>query len=99
MKIGFDNEKIPNHAGQNTHQTAYWGIRRQAAYLEFGGKLLTTTTPPGSCPALHPDSKLRMLLQMADQAEILIAINAADIEKEQGPPTWASISTTRDVPA
>ena len=34
-------------------------------------------------PGFAPDSKLRMLLQLADQAEIVITINAADIEKNK----------------
>ena len=44
---------------------------------------MTTIMPPGFFPALQPDSKLRMLMQLADQAEIVIVISAADIEKNK----------------
>lgn len=52
-------------------------------YLEFGGKLFDDYHASRVLPGFAPDSKLRMLLQLADQAEIVITINAADIEKNK----------------
>ena len=52
-------------------------------YLEFGGKLFDDYHASRVLPGFAPDSKLRMLLQLADQSEIIIAISAADIEKNK----------------
>lgn len=52
-------------------------------YLEFGGKLFDDYHASRVLPGFAPDSKLRMLLQLADQAELVVAINAADIEKNK----------------
>ena len=81
MKIGFDNNKYL------TMQSAH--IRERIAqfdnklYLEFGGKLFDDYHASRVLPGFEPDSKVRMLLQLKDQAEIVIAINAADIEKNK----------------
>lgn len=52
-------------------------------YLEFGGKLFDDYHASRVLPGFAPDSKLKMLLQLADQAEIVITINAADIENHK----------------
>ena len=52
-------------------------------YLEFGGKLFDDYHASRVLPGFAPDSKLRMLLQLSDQAEIVIVISAADIEKNK----------------
>ena len=52
-------------------------------YLEFGGKLFDDFHASSGASGFAPDSKLRMLMQLADQAEIVITINAADIEKNK----------------
>ena len=52
-------------------------------YLEFGGKLFDDYHASRVLPGFAPDSKLRMLLQLADQAEVVIVISAADIEKSK----------------
>ncbi len=59
-------------------------------YLEFGGKLFDDYHAARVLPGFEPDSKLRMLLQLADQAEIVITINASDIEKTKYAVTSAS---------
>lgn len=79
MKIGFDNEKYLTMQSEHIKQRI--GEFGDKLYLEFGGKLFDDYHASRVLPGFAPDSKLRMLLQMADQAEILIAINAADIEK------------------
>ncbi len=52
-------------------------------YLEFGGKLYDDNHAARVLPGFQPDSKLRMLLQIKEQVEVVIAINAGDIEKNK----------------
>lgn len=81
MKLGFDNDKYlkmqSDHIRERINQFG------DKLYLEFGGKLFDDFHASRVLPGFAPDSKLRMLLQLADQAEIVIAISAADIEKNK----------------
>ena len=52
-------------------------------YLEFGGKLFDDYHASRVLPGFAPDSKLQMLLQLKDQAEVVIAISASDIERNK----------------
>ena len=52
-------------------------------YLEFGGKLFDDFHASRVLPGFEPDSKLRVLMKLSDRAEIIIVINAADIEKNK----------------
>ncbi len=52
-------------------------------YLEFGGKLYDDNHASRVLPGFEPDSKLQMLIQLKEQAEIVIIINAGDIEKNK----------------
>lgn len=81
MKIGFDNDKYLSM--QSEHIRERIGQFGDKLYLEFGGKLFDDYHASRVLPGFAPDSKLRMLLQLADQAEIVIAISAADIEKNK----------------
>lgn len=81
MKIGFDNEKYLTM--QSEHIKKRIDAFGDKLYLEFGGKLFDDYHASRVLPGFAPDSKLRMLLQLADQSEIVIAINAADIEKNK----------------
>ncbi|MCD7909806.1 MAG: DUF1846 domain-containing protein [Clostridium sp.] len=81
MKTGFDNEKYLKLQSEHIKQRI--GQFGDKLYLEFGGKLFDDFHASRVLPGFAPDSKLRMLLQMADQAELVIAINAADIEKNK----------------
>lgn len=81
MRIGFDNEKYLRTQSQHIKERI--GQFGDKLYLEFGGKLFDDYHASRVLPGFAPDSKLRMLLQLADQAEIIIAINAADIEKNK----------------
>ena len=81
MKIGFDNEKYLKM--QSEHIRERISKFGDQLYLEFGGKLFDDYHASRVLPGFQPDSKLRMLLQLADQAEIVIAISAADIEKNK----------------
>ena len=81
MKIGFDNEQYLKMQSEHIRQRiSTFGDK---LYLEFGGKLFDDYHASRVLPGFAPDSKLRMLLQLADQAEIIIAISAADIEKNK----------------
>ncbi len=81
MKIGFDNQKYLTMQSEHIRdRIAQFGDK---LYLEFGGKLFDDYHASRVLPGFAPDSKLKMLLQLADQAEIVIAINAADIEKNK----------------
>jgi len=79
--LAFDNELYLQTQSQH--------IRRRIAqfggklYLEFGGKLYDDNHASRVLPGFEPDSKLKMLLQMKEQVEMVIAINAADIEKNK----------------
>lgn len=81
MNIGFDNQKYLKLQSEK--------IRERIAsfdnklYLEFGGKLFDDYHASRVLPGFEPSSKLQMLLQLADQAEVIIAISAGDIEKNK----------------
>ena len=80
-KLGFDNEKYL--AMQSDHIRQRISQFGDKLYLEFGGKLFDDYHASRVLPGFEPDSKLRMLMQLADQAEIIMAINAADITKNK----------------
>ena len=77
MKIGFDNDKYLSM--QSEHIKERIGQFGDKLYLEFGGKLFDDYHASRVLPGFAPDSKLRMLLQLADQAEVVIVISAADM--------------------
>ena len=80
-KIGFDNEKYLKMQSEHIRQRiAQFGDK---LYLEFGGKLFDDYHASRVLPGFKPDSKLQMLLQLKDEAEIVIVINAGDIEKNK----------------
>ena len=81
MKPGFDNEKYLKM--QSEHIKERIGQFGDKLYLEFGGKLFDDFHASRVLPGFAPDSKLRMLMQLSDYAEIVIVINAADIEKNK----------------
>lgn len=80
-KLGFDNEKyVQLQSQQILERISHFGGK---LYLEFGGKLFDDFHASRVLPGFKPDSKLQMLLQLKDDAEIIITINAADIEKNK----------------
>ena len=81
IKQGFDNDKYL--AMQSDHIRERISKFGDKLYLEFGGKLYDDYHASRVLPGFEPDSKLRMLMQLADQAEIVIVINAADITKNK----------------
>lgn len=80
-RIGFDNEKYLKMQSEHIRQRiAQFGDK---LYLEFGGKLFDDFHASRVLPGFKPDSKLQMLLQLKDEAEIVIVINSDDIEKNK----------------
>ena len=81
MRLGFDNDKyLQTQSAHIRERLAQFGGK---LYLEFGGKLYDDYHASRVLPGFQPDSKLRMLLQLKDQVEMVIAINADDIEKNK----------------
>lgn len=81
FKTGFDNDKYLQMQSEHIRERiAKFGGK---LYLEFGGKLYDDHHASRVLPGFQPDSKLRMLLQLKEQVEMVIAINADDIEKNK----------------
>ena len=78
-QIGFDNDKYLRLQSQHIRER----IDRFGGklYLEFGGKLYDDNHASRVLPGFQPDSKMKMLLELKDEAEVVIVINAGDIEK------------------
>ena len=81
LKIGFDNDKYLKLQSQCIRDRI--DMFGGKLYLEFGGKLFDDYHASRVLPGFEPDSKVRMLLELKDQAEIVIVISAADIEKNK----------------
>lgn len=81
MKTGFDNEKYLQTQSEHIRQRIEQFDHK--LYLEFGGKLFDDYHASRVLPGFAPDSKLRMLMHLSDQAEIIIVISAKDIEKNK----------------
>ena len=80
-KVGFDNQQYLQMQSQHIRdRISKFGGK---LYLEFGGKLFDDYHASRVLPGFEPDSKIRMLEQLKDKAEIIIAINAGDIEKNK----------------
>ena len=81
MKYGFDNGKYLKIQSEHIKERiAKFGDK---LYMEFGGKLFDDYHASRVLPGFEPDSKLKMLMQMKDDAEIVIVISAVDIEKNK----------------
>ncbi len=81
FREGFDNEKyLKMQSSHIADRIAQFGGK---LYLEFGGKLFDDFHASRVLPGFAPDSKIRMLCELKDMAEIIIAINAGDIEKNK----------------
>ncbi len=81
MPVAFDNALYIN--SQSSHIRSRIEQFGGKLYLEFGGKLYDDNHASRVLPGFRPDSKLQMLLQLKEKAEMVIAINAADIEKNK----------------
>ena len=81
MELGFDNEKYLRTQSEHIlERIAQFGGK---LYLEFGGKLFDDYHASRVLPGFRPDSKVKMLLELKDEVEIVIVINASDIEKNK----------------
>ncbi len=81
MKYGFDCEKyLKIQSERIKERIAAFGDK---LYMEFGGKLFDDYHASRVLPGFEPDIKLKMLMQMKDDAEIIIVISAVDIEKNK----------------
>ena len=81
QQLGFDNSKYVKLQSQNIRdRIEQFGGK---LYLEFGGKLFDDYHASRVLPGFNPDSKVKMLLEMKDVAEIVIAISADDIERSK----------------
>ena len=81
LKIGFDNDKyIKMQSEKIEERIAQFGGK---LYLEFGGKIFDDFHASRVLPKFEPDSKIRMLEKLKDNAEVIIAINSGDIEKNK----------------
>ncbi len=80
-RLGFDNDKyLKMQSEKIKERIATFGGK---LYLEFGGKLFDDYHASRVLPGFKPDSKINMLVQLKEQAEIVIVISAADIEKNK----------------
>ena len=80
-QIGFDNDKYLKM--QSKYIMERIGKFDNKLYLEFGGKLFDDYHASRVLPGFAADSKLQMLMQLADQAEIVMVVSAGDIEKNK----------------
>ena len=81
IRLGFDNEKyLLMQSKHIKERISQFGGK---LYLEFGGKLFDDYHASRVLPGFKPDSKINMLVQLKDEAEIVIVINAGDIEKNK----------------
>ena len=81
FREGFDNEKyLKLQSGKIKERIELFG---EKLYLEFGGKLFDDFHASRVLPGFAPDSKIKMLIELKDEAEIIISINSADIEKNK----------------
>lgn len=77
VKLAFDNDKyIKEQSAKIVERISHF----DKLYLEFGGKLFDDSHASRVLPGFLPDSKLRMLLNIKEKTEIIITINAKDIE-------------------
>ncbi len=80
MKKGFNNEKYVEIQSKKIKEK----IKKfDKLYLEFGGKLFDDYHASRVLPGFEPDSKIKMLLELKDITEIIMCINAKDIERKK----------------
>lgn len=81
VQIGFDNTKyLTMQSARIKERIGQFGGK---LYLEFGGKLFDDYHASRVLPGFKPDSKVNMLVQLKEEAEVIIVINAGDIEKNK----------------
>ena len=96
MKIGFDNDKYL--AMQSAHIRERIAQFDNKLYLEFGGKLFDDYHASRVLPGFQPDSKLQMLLQLKEQAEVVVVISADWDDAERIAANLEIVETSVDAP-
>ena len=81
FKIGFDNDRYLKMQSERIRERI--GQFGGKLYLEFGGKLFDDYHASRVLPGFRPDSKINMLVQIREDVEIVLVINANDIEKNK----------------
>ena len=81
MKCGFDNDKYLKLQSQKIKERI--SLFGEKLYIEFGGKLFDDFHASRVLPGFAPDSKIKMLIELKDEAEVIISISSADIEKNK----------------
>ena len=81
FKVGFDNEKYLKLQSQKIKERI--SLFGERLYLEFGGKMFDDFHASRVLPGFAPDSKIKMLIELRDEAEIIMSINTEDIEKNK----------------
>ena len=90
MRIGFDNEKYLKM--QSEHIKERIALFGNKLYLEFGGKLFDDFHASRVLPGFQADSKLKMLLQLKDQAEVVIVISLMILKATKSAETTALLT-------
>lgn len=90
--VSFDSPKYISLQSQHIRERISYFNNK--LYMEFGGKLFDDHHASRILYGFQPDTKLQMLKSMADQVEIVIAINANDIANNK---TRADLGLTYDV--
>ena len=81
FKLGFDNDKYLKLQSEKIRERI--NLFGGKLYLEFGGKLFDDFHASRVLPGFKPDSKINMLLQLRDKAEMVIVVSAAAIEQNK----------------
>lgn len=81
FKVGFDNDKYLKLQSQKIKERI--SLFGERLYLEFGGKIFDDFHASRVLPGFAPDSKIKMLIELKEEAEIIISINTEDIEKNK----------------
>ncbi len=80
-RIGFDRDKYLRM--QSEHIAARRAELGGKLYLEFGGKLVDDMHASRVLPGFTPDNKIVMLTELADEVEIIVAVNAKDFSRRK----------------
>ena len=81
FSVGFDNDMYLKQQSKKIKERI--SLFGEKLYIEFGGKLFDDFHASRVLPGFAPDSKIKMLVELKDEAEIIIAINSGDIEKNK----------------
>jgi len=81
MKKGFDNSKYLKIQKEKIEERIKMFDNK--LYLEFGGKLIDDYHAQRVLPGFEADSKIQLLKEFKEDLEVILCINASDIEKNK----------------